>query len=79
MAVISWALAPWKSVACDGVMAPMSADLASDGVGANSSRGYAQSSGAAAWRMEEFALAYSYDCVEAIYKLNIDHVYIADL
>ncbi|MBX5017915.1 hypothetical protein HJB51_00430 [Rhizobium lentis] len=35
--------------------------------------------GAAAWRMEEFALVDSYDRVSAIYKLNIDHVYIADL
>ncbi|AGS20964.1 hypothetical protein REMIM1_CH01121 [Rhizobium etli bv. mimosae str. Mim1] len=57
----------------------MSWDLASNSGWRQFLLGHAQSSRAAAWRMEEFALADSYDRAGPIYKLNIDHVCIADL
>ncbi|ACE90178.1 hypothetical protein RHECIAT_CH0001197 [Rhizobium etli CIAT 652] len=65
-------------MAFDGVVVPCHGTWRRMADGANS-RGHAQSSGAATWRMEEFALADSYDRAGPIYKLNIDHVCIADL
>ncbi|OOO19236.1 hypothetical protein CPT34_21775 [Rhizobium sophoriradicis] len=56
MAVIPWAVALWKKIGFWWRRGSMSWDLASDGVGRQFSWGHAQSSGAAAWRMEEFAL-----------------------